>query len=281
MPPRRGGRGVLDVLPPGGGDAGAADQPHAVARRRRGARRTPGGSARTRARRSATQPDRGEHHQQVRRAGRAARPAAVTTNSEHGQPDEQRPHQPGAEGRREPIVGRRGRSHGMIEQDTDIPAVIRGLSRSRAAGVTLEIPTRLRAAGRPAMTSISAGTRPGPAAPRTRRRPRRPASRTCALGSWRWTVRQRMTGVRDALVSETDAARGRLAGRPGRRRRCASATRCSRRLTDARATPCSTAPRSRGPRGEIKRLIADVAHHLQRLHDLAYDEVEIELGGSE
>ena len=34
-------------------------------------------------------------------------------------------------------------------------------------------------------------------------------------------------------------------------------------------------------RRDVKRLVADVAHHLQRLHDLAYDEVEIELGGSE
>ena len=32
---------------------------------------------------------------------------------------------------------------------------------------------------------------------------------------------------------------------------------------------------------ELKRLLADIAHHVQRLHDLAYDEVELELGGSE
>jgi hypothetical protein len=34
-------------------------------------------------------------------------------------------------------------------------------------------------------------------------------------------------------------------------------------------------------RVELKRLVADIAHHCQRLHDLAYDEVELELGGSE
>ena len=34
-------------------------------------------------------------------------------------------------------------------------------------------------------------------------------------------------------------------------------------------------------RGEIKRLITDVGHYLQRVHDLAYDAVELELGGSE
>ena len=31
---------------------------------------------------------------------------------------------------------------------------------------------------------------------------------------------------------------------------------------------------------DLKRLLTDITHHFQRLHDLAYDEVEIELGGS-
>ena len=34
-------------------------------------------------------------------------------------------------------------------------------------------------------------------------------------------------------------------------------------------------------RQEIRRLVTDVNHHLQRLSDLAYDDVELELGGSE
>jgi len=41
-----------------------------------------------------------------------------------------------------------------------------------------------------------------------------------------------------------------------------------------------------GGRGNImhpalKRLLADIDHHVQRQHDLAYDEVEQEIGGSE
>ena len=32
---------------------------------------------------------------------------------------------------------------------------------------------------------------------------------------------------------------------------------------------------------ELGRLVVDVTHHVQRLHDLAYDAVELELGGSE
>jgi hypothetical protein len=34
-------------------------------------------------------------------------------------------------------------------------------------------------------------------------------------------------------------------------------------------------------REDLKRLLVDVNHHLQRLSDLAYDDVELELGGSE
>ena len=34
-------------------------------------------------------------------------------------------------------------------------------------------------------------------------------------------------------------------------------------------------------RGELHRLVADLEHHLQRLHDLVYDSVSLELGGSE
>ena len=34
-------------------------------------------------------------------------------------------------------------------------------------------------------------------------------------------------------------------------------------------------------RVELKRLLMDIQRHVQRLNDLAYDEVEMELGGSE
>jgi hypothetical protein len=34
-------------------------------------------------------------------------------------------------------------------------------------------------------------------------------------------------------------------------------------------------------RGDVRRLLADVEHHLQRRRDLAWDDVELELGGSE
>ena len=34
-------------------------------------------------------------------------------------------------------------------------------------------------------------------------------------------------------------------------------------------------------RTELRRLAADIAHHEQRLHDLVFDDIELELGGSE
>ena len=32
---------------------------------------------------------------------------------------------------------------------------------------------------------------------------------------------------------------------------------------------------------EVARLVVDISHHVQRVNDLAYDEVELELGGSD
>jgi hypothetical protein len=32
---------------------------------------------------------------------------------------------------------------------------------------------------------------------------------------------------------------------------------------------------------ETRRLLTDLEHHIQRLHDLVYDSVSLELGGSE
>jgi hypothetical protein len=32
---------------------------------------------------------------------------------------------------------------------------------------------------------------------------------------------------------------------------------------------------------EVRRLLGDLEHHVQRVHDLVYDSVSLELGGSE
>jgi hypothetical protein len=100
-----------------------------------------------------------------------------------------------------------------------------------------------------------------------------------SLGTWRWSVRQRMAGVRDVLVNETAhhedewlAARGGSVLRErntllGRLSTLGPQVLESESIDDVRA--------------ELQRLLCDIRHHVQRLHDLAYDEVELELGGSE
>jgi hypothetical protein len=100
-----------------------------------------------------------------------------------------------------------------------------------------------------------------------------------ALGNWRWTVRQRMTAVRDALVGEIgDPDDGWLAARGG------SAFRERNALLGrmiALGPLVLETPDVEPIRLELKRLLADIARHMQRLNDIAYDEVEMELGGSE
>ncbi len=99
------------------------------------------------------------------------------------------------------------------------------------------------------------------------------------LGNWRWAVRQRMTAVRDALVVEAQGGQdGWLAARGGAafRERNALLGRLAR--LGAGVLHDEDAERARM---DLKRLVVDVSHHLQRLHDLAYDEVELELGGSD
>jgi hypothetical protein len=106
--------------------------------------------------------------------------------------------------------------------------------------------------------------------------PRMPGS---PLGTWRWGVRRRMAGVRDLLASETthhgDAW---LAARGGTvlRERNALLGRLSALGPRVLESDCVEEVRA-----DLERLLADIRHHLQRLHDLAYDEVEMELGGSE
>jgi hypothetical protein len=100
-----------------------------------------------------------------------------------------------------------------------------------------------------------------------------------ALGNWRWVVRQRMAGVRETLANEQPPnVECWLAHRAG-------AIRKERNLLLGRLGALGPqvleASDPEQVRVEMKRLLADISHHLQRLHDLAYDDVEYEVGGSE
>lgn len=99
------------------------------------------------------------------------------------------------------------------------------------------------------------------------------------LGNWRWAVRQRLAAVRDALVEENPTASdGWLAARGGQafRERGTLIARLS-----ALADSALTASDPEALRQDLRRLIGDIGRHVQRLHDLAYDDVEMELGGED
>jgi hypothetical protein len=98
-------------------------------------------------------------------------------------------------------------------------------------------------------------------------------------GSWRWTVRRGMGPVRDALQHEHHASDdGWLSARHGRfaRERIALLHRLV-----AYGPMVLEHPDVTEVRDGLKRLLTDIDHHVQRQHDLAYDEVELEIGGSE
>lgn len=106
------------------------------------------------------------------------------------------------------------------------------------------------------------------------------------LGSWRWTMRQRMTAVRDALLEETgatgapgdDQGDGWLAARGGTAFRERNALLMRLGALGTRVLEDADVP---AVRAEVARLVADVTRHVQHVNDLAYDAVELELGGSE
>jgi hypothetical protein len=105
------------------------------------------------------------------------------------------------------------------------------------------------------------------------------AADAVSIGNWRWTVRQRMAGVRDALMGEGgDPEDGWLAARGGTafRERNALLGRVS-----ALGPQVLENPDVERVRAELRRLVADIRRHMQRVNDLVYDDVELELGGSE
>ena len=96
--------------------------------------------------------------------------------------------------------------------------------------------------------------------------------------SWRWLVRQRVAAVLEALAGEnTRAGDAWLTGRLHRlsRERDVLSLKLDRivgQMLDGEVEPL---------RAELRRVITELARHRQRLNDLLYDTVALELGGSE
>jgi len=96
---------------------------------------------------------------------------------------------------------------------------------------------------------------------------------------WRWLVRHRLTSVHDALARES--ARGAdawLASREDTLARERGAL--LGRLSDL-GTRVVEAVDVEPVHHELKRLVSDLERHRQRLNDLVYDGVALEIGGSE
>jgi len=99
------------------------------------------------------------------------------------------------------------------------------------------------------------------------------------VGAWRWTVRRRLVPVRDRLLREHPTRREAwLSARHARALR--ERDDLLRRL-DQLSSRLLVAPDVDVVAGQLSRLLADIEHHAQRVHDLAYDDVELEIGGSE
>lgn len=101
---------------------------------------------------------------------------------------------------------------------------------------------------------------------------------TTPLSVWRWAVLQRMVAVRELLVQETEQPSDWLAARRSRTLR--ERNILLGRMSELRFRVMGD-PDVDHANYEMRRLVVDIRHYLQRLHDIAYDEVEAELGGSE
>ncbi len=96
---------------------------------------------------------------------------------------------------------------------------------------------------------------------------------------WRWHVRRRLSAVKEALAHPQGrqaeawlAARAHSSNRV-RRQLLARVSTLANGVLDK--LDAETILR------ETDRLHTDLEHHVQRLHDLVYDSVSMELGGSE
>lgn len=102
---------------------------------------------------------------------------------------------------------------------------------------------------------------------------------TRTASNWRWLVRQRLSAVRQALSDESvQSWDGWLAARSGttdreRRQLLGRISTVGAGLLD-RLEPERVS-------SEVRRLLNDIEHYRQRMHDLVYDSVSMEIGGSE
>lgn len=99
-----------------------------------------------------------------------------------------------------------------------------------------------------------------------------------SASNWRWLVRQRLSAVRQALDESDQSWEGWLEPRSGvmereRRQLLARISTVGAGLLDRLESDRVSV--------EVHRVLHDVEHYRQRMHDLVYDSVAMEIGGSE
>lgn len=96
--------------------------------------------------------------------------------------------------------------------------------------------------------------------------------------AWRWHARQELSRVREVLATVPVAGGAHVAAR-------SLTTRTERKALLAQIGALGPRITSSEEVGavvqEVHRLVRDLIHHVQRVNDLAWDSVEMELGGSE
>lgn len=97
--------------------------------------------------------------------------------------------------------------------------------------------------------------------------------------NWRWLLRRQLSALREALAEPTlPAGDGWLAAR------CGTSDRERLQLL-GRVNALTTGLLDRldtdRVASEVRRLVLDIEHYRQRVHDLVYDAVAMEIGGSE
>lgn len=101
------------------------------------------------------------------------------------------------------------------------------------------------------------------------------------VGNWRFTTRRRLSDLRAALLVEEVSGTGEESWLSARHNHVSKERgELLNRLAELTHGVLERADLE-SVRQDVRRLIADVQHHEQRLNDLAYDEVELELGGEQ
>ena len=100
-----------------------------------------------------------------------------------------------------------------------------------------------------------------------------------AAPDWRWQVRGRLAAIKEALSdSQTGHWDGWLSARAG------TSNRERHQLIGRVSALAAVVLDQLDPRmiaHEAQRLQGDLEHYVQRVHDLVYDSVALEIGGSE